>query len=65
LTDVLTYSNAIDCEKEYDGITDTFILSQKELMLANNINVIESNSLTQFSIDFPISLNFEGLELTE
>ena len=52
------YSNTIDWNKEYDGISDSFILSQKDILLANNANVIESNSLTEFSIHFPIQLNF-------
>jgi hypothetical protein len=54
LTNIPTYSNTMDWNKEYDGISDSFILSQVDLLLANNANVIESNSLTKFSIHFPI-----------
>lgn len=58
LMNVPKYSNTIDWNKEYDGISDSFILSQKDILLSNNANVIESNSLTEFSIHFPIQLNF-------
>lgn len=62
LTDILKYESTLHFNKEYDGISDTFMLSQKEYLLANNVNVIESNALTKFSIHFPILLNFEGVK---
>jgi len=60
LTDILKYESTLNFNKEYDGISDTFLLSQKEYLLDHNVNVIESNALTQFSIQFPILLNYEG-----
>jgi len=60
LTDILKYESTLHFNKEYDGISDTFMLSQKENLLSHNVNVIESNALTKFSIHFPILLNFEG-----
>ena len=58
LTDVASYSNTLSWNKEYVHITDSFLLSQKKLLLKYGANVIESNILSQFSIDFPIKLNF-------
>lgn len=62
MTDILKYESTIHFNKEYDGISDTFMLSQKENLLSHNVNVIESNALTEFSIHFPILLNFEGVK---
>ena len=60
LTDILKYESTLHFNKEYDGISDTFLLSQKQYLLDHNVNVIESNALTEFSIHFPILLNYEG-----
>jgi hypothetical protein len=62
LTDILKYESTLHFNKEYNGISDTFMLSQKENLLANNVNIIESNALTQFSIHFPILLNYDGVK---
>ena len=59
---LIKYSNSLDWNKEYVEITDSFMLSQKKLLLEHGANVIESNIMSQFSIDFPIQLNYHKLE---
>ena len=52
------YANSIDWNKEYSELSDSFLLSQKNLIENNEGFVILSNTESKLSIDFIIKCNF-------
>ncbi|MDJ0902363.1 MAG: hypothetical protein QNJ55_26525 [Xenococcus sp. MO_188.B8] len=59
LTENNDYSTLLNWDRQYEPIANAYLMSQSNLMIENNINVIESNMLTPFLTQFSIKLNEE------
>lgn len=57
LTSNSVYSQLLNWDYDYEPITNSYLASLTELLLDNNVNIIESNMLTDFLTGFAIRLN--------